>query len=202
MCRGIVSTYFPPPGLDRDDLMQEARIGAWKAWRDFRGETGAPFGSFARMCIERQVITAIKTGTRRKHTPLSEALSFDAGLKADDDGTVGDVVLLSAAANPERRLLDRERFLEAVELLARDLSDLERAVFLAFEVDGLSYERIASALDLERKTIDNALQRARHKLDDLAADLACQVCGAVIDDGRLCSPCEGEIAFAQQFVAA
>jgi DNA-directed RNA polymerase specialized sigma24 family protein len=112
-----------------------------------------------------------------------------------------DVVLLSHAANPERRTIDREEFAETLELLRTDLSLIERQCLLAVALDGLSYEQIADALKIDEKAIDNALQRARHKLAARWAPPACSVCGTVLDAGNRCTACERDLDFARRFIA-
>jgi RNA polymerase sporulation-specific sigma factor len=201
LCRSVLAHFYTPAGYSYDDLFQEARIGAWKALRDFRGDRGSGFPNFARICIERQVTTFVKTATRRKHAPLTDAARLDKPAGDDGDATLADVVLLSTAANPERRLIAREEFADVLVVL-RELTLLERQAFLGFALDGLSYEQIAVCLDVDTKAVGNAIQRARRSLAHLWGPPTCTVCDAVLDAGNRCAACERDLAFARQFLTA
>lgn len=174
LCRGIAKHYFGP-GLEYQDLVQAGRIGAWKAWRDWRPDGGRSYKSFSVVCIERQIITEVKTAQRRKHEVLSEAARFEHTLAPDTEGgTLADVVPLRSLG-PHEHLLAREE-LKRLLWAQLTLSPLERAV-IAGMFAGLSYDQIGQTLPTDvrarcssaqgiRKSIDNALQRARRKLAD------------------------------------
>lgn len=156
----LANSYYAP-GLDRDDSLQAGRVGVWQAWRDWRAETKVPWGSFVKLCVERQMITALKTARRRKHGPLSEAVSFHAPVGDEDGATLAEVIPMPAA-DPAHRVVAREelrRLLWAVD----SLSDTEQAA-VAGKFAGLTYDEIADNIAARRKTVDNALQRAWRKL--------------------------------------
>jgi RNA polymerase sporulation-specific sigma factor len=159
-------------GGDADDIEQEALIGLYKAARDFRPEHQASFRAFAELCITRQIITAIKTATRQKHQPLNQYVSISGVRGGDEPGerSVEDLLLVHTGADPADRLVSAERML-ALRAAMRDLlSGLEVDV-LRLYVEGKSYQEIGEQLGRHVKSIDNALQRIKRKLDgQLAAD--------------------------------
>lgn len=159
LCRSIVARYFAP-GMDRDDLLQEARIGLWKASRDFRPDAGSSFPSFAALCIERQVQTAIVTARRNKHRALNNASALDAPISNDGEGlTLADIL-------PAPIRTDRESVPWAA--LRELLGPLERRV-LDELASGLSQDALAKRLAVSPKSVDNALQRIRRKAASLAS---------------------------------
>ncbi len=152
-------------GADREDIVQEGMIGLYKAIRDFRSDKLASFRAFAELCITRQIITAIKTATRQKHIPLNSYVSLNKPIyEEDSDRTLYDVVSTAKVADPEEMMINREEFGDIEEKMGEILSDLEWKVLMAY-LDGRSYQEIA--LDLRRhvKSIDNALQRVKRKLE-------------------------------------
>jgi len=156
-------SYFLVGG-DREDIVQEGMIGLYKAIRDFDPTAGAAFRSFAELCITRQILTAIKTATRMKHAPLNKYVSFDKPSGPNDGLTVEDSVCVEPEADPLHQLLlgDDVRNLRAV--FDEVLSDLETRV-LTLYVEGRSYQEIAEQLGRHVKSIDNALQRIKRKLE-------------------------------------
>jgi RNA polymerase sporulation-specific sigma factor len=156
-------SYFLVGG-DREDIVQEGMIGLYKAVRDFDPDAGAAFRSFAELCITRQILTAIKTATRLKHAPLNKYVSFDKPSGSENDLTVEDAVCVEAEADPLHQLLlgDDVRNLRAV--FDEVLSELETRV-LSLYVEGRSYQEIAEQLGRHVKSIDNALQRIKRKLE-------------------------------------
>lgn len=167
LCVWLAGHYWAA-GLERDDIIQEGRIGAWKAWKDWREDGGVPWHAFARLCIERQVITAIKTAQRGKHESLSTAVSYDA-VRTEDGATLAEVIPLHSADTPTR-VIDRERLQGLLHAVDVELSDVEHVAVLGAFV-GLSYDEIAEHLTPDQlraarhtKTVDNALQRAWKKL--------------------------------------
>lgn len=152
-------------GADNEDIVQEGMIGLYKAIRDFREEKLASFKAFAELCITRQIITAIKTATRQKHIPLNSYVSLDKPIYDEEsDRTLMDVISGAKIMDPEELLIHRERFSNIEDKVTELLSDLERRV-LALYLDGRTYQEISDELDRHVKSIDNALQRVKRKLE-------------------------------------
>jgi RNA polymerase sporulation-specific sigma factor len=159
------SSYFLAGG-DGDDLVQEGLIGLYKAVRDFRADKETSFRSFAELCVTRQIITAIKTATRFKHTPLNTYVSFShtpAGHDGDGECTLGDALPGSAVHEPPVIVISTEELQSLVFSLGTGLSKLE-ADALKLYLEGSSYEEMADRLACDTKTIDNALQRVKRKI--------------------------------------
>ncbi len=159
------SSYFLIGG-DSDDLIQEGMVGLYKAIRDFRTDRESSFRNFAELCITRQIITAVKTSTRNKHTPLNEYISFSATPAAsggDGDPTLDELLPGPTAHDPANQAISTEELHSLVECLSSVLSDLESAV-LSLYLDGYSYETVAERLECDTKTVDNALQRVKRKV--------------------------------------
>ncbi|MGE5674691.1 MAG: RNA polymerase sporulation sigma factor SigH [Mycobacterium leprae] len=152
-------------GADRDDIMQEGMIGLYKAIRDFRSDKLSSFRAFAELCITRQIITAIKTATRQKHIPLNSYVSLNKPIYDEDsDRTLLDVISGSKVTDPEELIISREEFGDIEEKMGEILSDLEWKVLMSY-LDGKSYHEIALELHRHVKSIDNALQRVKRKLE-------------------------------------
>ncbi len=152
-------------GADREDIIQEGMIGLYKAIRDFRREKLSSFRAFAELCITRQIITAIKTATRQKHIPLNSYVSLNKPIYDEDsDRTLLDVLKGSKITNPEDLIISREEFTAIEHKMGEILSDLEWRVLMAY-LDGKSYQEIADELGRHVKSIDNALQRVKRKLE-------------------------------------
>jgi RNA polymerase sporulation-specific sigma factor len=152
-------------GADREDIVQEGMIGLYKAIRDFKGDKLASFKAFAELCITRQIITAIKTATRQKHIPLNSYVSLDKPIYDEDsDRTLLDVICGTRVSDPEELIINQEEFIGLEDKMAEILSDLERKVLMLY-LDGRSYQEIAVDLDRHVKSIDNALQRVKRKLE-------------------------------------
>jgi RNA polymerase sporulation-specific sigma factor len=152
-------------GAEREDIVQEGMIGLYKSIRDFKGDKLASFKAFAELCITRQIITAIKTATRQKHIPLNSYVSLDKPIYDEDsDRTLLDVICGSRVCDPEEMLINREEFFGLEDKMSEILSDLERKVLMLY-LDGRSYQEIAVDLDRHVKSIDNALQRVKRKLE-------------------------------------
>ncbi|MEK3888980.1 RNA polymerase sporulation sigma factor SigH [Bacillus sp. FSL K6-3431] len=152
-------------GADREDIVQEGMIGLYKAIRDYKGDKLASFKAFAELCITRQIITAIKTATRQKHIPLNSYVSLDKPIfDEESDRTLMDVISGSKILNPEELLINREKFSSIEGKMVELLSDLEREV-LSLYLDGRSYQEISEMLNRHVKSIDNALQRVKRKLE-------------------------------------
>ena len=153
-------------GADSDDVEQEALIGLYKAARDFRSDRQASFRAFAELCITRQVITAVKSATRRKHQPLNQYVSTSSvrGGEEESERTVEDLLEDHNGADPADEVVSRERMAAMRQSMAEMLSGLEVDV-LHLYVEGKSYQEIGDHLGRHAKSIDNALQRIRRKLD-------------------------------------
>ena len=162
--RARARSYFLV-GADHDDIVQEGMIGLYKAIRDYRPERQASFGTFAELCITRQIITAIKAATRQKHMPLNTYISLNRPLyNNDSERTLLDVVTIGVDADPEDLLIKQEDVSRVEQRLARLLSSFERDVLIGY-LDGKSYQQIAAELHRGVKSIDNALQRIKRKLE-------------------------------------
>ncbi len=152
-------------GADREDIIQEGMIGLYKAIRDFKAEKLSSFRAFAELCITRQIITAIKTATRQKHIPLNSYVSLNKPIYDEDsDRTLLDVLTGSRITDPEELLISREEFGDIEEKMGEILSELEWRVLMAY-LDGKSYQEIADGLTRHVKSVDNALQRVKRKLE-------------------------------------
>lgn len=162
--RAKARSYFLV-GADREDIVQEGMIGLYKSIRDFRGDKLSSFKAFAELCITRQIITAIKTATRQKHIPLNSYVSLDKPIYDEDsDRTLLDVICSTRVSDPEELMINKEEFSGLEDKMMELLSDLERRV-LTLYLDGRSYQEIAVDLDRHVKSIDNALQRVKRKLE-------------------------------------
>jgi RNA polymerase sporulation-specific sigma factor len=159
------SSYFLAGG-DSEDLIQEGLIGLYKAVRDFRSDKETSFRSFAELCITRQIITAIKTATRFKHSPLNTYVSFSqtpAGQESEGDCTLGDALPGPGVDEPSIMVISTEELQSLVFCLGTGLSQLESDA-LRLYLEGSSYEDMAERLSVDTKTIDNALQRVKRKI--------------------------------------
>ena len=162
--RAKARTYFLI-GAEREDIIQEGMIGLYKAIRDYRGDKLSSFRAFAELCITRQIITAIKTATRQKHIPLNSYVSLNKPVfEEDSDRTLLDVLTEESISDPEEMIINREEF-SCIELkMGEILSSLEWKV-LSLYLQGKSYQEIGEELDRHVKSIDNALQRIKRKLE-------------------------------------
>jgi RNA polymerase sporulation-specific sigma factor len=158
------SSYFLAGG-DNDDLVQEGLVGLYKAVRDFRSDRESSFRNFAELCITRQIITAVKTASRNKHSPLNRYLSFSSSPAgaSEGDATLDEVLPGPAAHDPVNQVISSEELRALVACLSTVLSELESRV-LALYLDGHSYQQVGRRLGCEAKTVDNALQRVKRKV--------------------------------------
>jgi RNA polymerase sporulation-specific sigma factor len=158
------SSYFLTGG-DSDDLIQEGLVGLYKAVRDFRTDRESSFRNFAELCITRQIITAVKTATRNKHTPLNQYVSFSSSPAASGDGepTLEEVIAGPGVHDPVNQVISSEELRALVACLSTVLSELESRV-LSLYLDGWSYEQVGERLECDTKTVDNALQRVKRKV--------------------------------------
>ncbi|MEW6624980.1 MAG: RNA polymerase sporulation sigma factor SigH [Bacillota bacterium] len=152
-------------GADREDIIQEGMIGLYKAIRDFKCDKLSSFRAFAELCITRQIITAIKTATRQKHIPLNSYVSLNKPIYDEDsDRTLLDVISGTKVTDPEELIISQEEFGDIEEKMGEILSSLEWKVLMSY-LEGKSYQEIACDLRRHVKSIDNALQRVKRKLE-------------------------------------
>jgi RNA polymerase sporulation-specific sigma factor len=159
------SSYFLIGG-DSDDLIQEGLVGLYKAIRDYRSDRESSFRNFAELCITRQIITAVKTATRNKHTPLNPYVSFSQTPAAggeEGEPTMADILPGSTVHDPVNQVISTEEIQSLVSCITSVLSELESRV-LSLYLDGRSYEEVAERLGCDTKTVDNALQRVKRKV--------------------------------------
>lgn len=167
--RAKARTYFLI-GADREDIIQEGLIGLFKAIRDFNGDKLSSFRAFAELCITRQIITAIKTATRQKHIPLNSYVSLNKPIfDEESDRTLLDVISEENISDPEEMIINREEFTGIELKMGEILSELEWEV-LSLYLQGKSYQEVAEDLDRHVKSIDNALQRVKRKLEKYLED--------------------------------
>lgn len=162
--RAKAKSYFLI-GADREDIIQEGMIGLYKAVRDYDRDKLTSFKAFAELCITRQIITAIKTATRQKHIPLNSYVSLNKPIYDEEsDRTLLDILSGAKITDPEQLIISREE-LSSMEVKVKEiLSDLEMEVLESY-LEGKSYQEIAVELDRHVKSVDNALQRVKRKLE-------------------------------------
>lgn len=167
--RGFVrlkaSSYFLLGG-DSEDLIQEGLVGLYKSIRDFRPDRESSFRNFAELCITRQIITAVKTATRNKHSPLNQYVSFSqspAAAGGESETTLDEILPGPSSFDPANQVIASEELSSLVSYLGNVLSELESRV-LSLYLDGHSYEVVAERLGCDTKTVDNALQRVKRKV--------------------------------------
>ena len=152
-------------GADKEDIYQEGMIGLYKAIRDFKADRLSSFRAFAEICVTRQIITAIKTATRQKHIPLNTYISLNKPIYDEEsDRTLLDVLSGAKITDPEELVISREEVISIQNEIGEVLSELEMEVLMSY-LDGKSYQEIACDLDRHAKSIDNALQRVKRKLE-------------------------------------
>lgn len=161
--RAKARTYYLTGG-DKEDIIQEGMIGLFKAVRDFKSNS-ASFRSFAELCITRQIITAVKTSTRLKHKPLSNYISLSKPVyDGDDEKTLMDIFIVNNKIDPEEIMINKERITALENKATELLSKFELTVFLQY-IEGFTYSKIAKNLGKSEKSIDNALQRIKKKIE-------------------------------------
>ena len=165
LVRAKARSYFLI-GADREDIVQEGMIGLFKAIRDFKGDKLSSFRAFAELCVTRQIITAIKTATRNKHIPLNSYVSLSSPMyEEDSDRTLEDVIVEETEANPEEIVILKEDLQIIEKKMLNALSVFEYSVLEGY-LDGWSYQEIAAELGKHVKSVDNALQRIKKKLEN------------------------------------
>ncbi len=164
LVRAKARSYFLV-GADREDIVQEGMIGLFKAVRDYKDDKSIPFRIFAEMCITRQIITAVKTATRQKHIPLNSYVSLNKKVfDEDSDKFLVEVIQEVSITNPEELFINKEQFTVIESRVMELLSPFEKEV-LAKYLAGITYQDIAKQLDKPVKSVDNALQRLKKKIE-------------------------------------
>lgn len=163
--RAKARTYFLA-GADKEDIVQEGMIGLYKAIRDFKPDQNTAFRAFAELCMTRQIITAIKTATRQKHQPLNSYVSLNKPASEDDsdDRSVGDSLATKEVSDPAELVISAEEIESLRSSVGKVLSPLETEV-LQLYMEGKSYQEIGDMIGRHVKSIDNALQRIKRKLE-------------------------------------
>ncbi len=158
-------------GADNDDLIQEGMIGLYKAVRDYKFDKSTLFMTFASICVSRQIRTAVTTYNRKKNTPLNSYISLDTPVKDEmgDSATLSDVITSSLDKSPEDLIMGREENRQLMEAIFHNLSKMEKNV-LELYVEGLSYAEIGEHMEKSPKSIDNAIQRIRNKINEFKGD--------------------------------
>ncbi|CDA59257.1 MAG: RNA polymerase sporulation sigma factor SigH [Clostridium sp.] len=160
-----VNKYFII-GAEKEDIVQEGLIGLYKAIKDYKPDKQNSFKSFANLCIERQLITAIKSSNRQKHMPLNSYLSLNMTAFENEDGNndtqIVDVLENTVIEDPLDTITKKEYFSSVENVIDSSLSDFEKKVLNRY-VQGESYVKIAERLDAPVKSVDNAIQRIRKK---------------------------------------
>jgi RNA polymerase sporulation-specific sigma factor len=162
LVRAKAGAYFLM-GADREDLVQEGMLGLFKAIRDFNPEKSG-FYAFAELCITRQIISAVKAATRQKHMPLNNALSLQR-VMPESDMSLEQILASRESNDPQDILMQRQQLDTMRETMQRTLSRLEKQV-LGLYLRGMTYAQMAAAINRSEKSVDNALQRVKAKLED------------------------------------
>ncbi|MBS3810388.1 MAG: sigma-70 family RNA polymerase sigma factor [Halanaerobiales bacterium] len=162
--------YFFIKGLDKDDVIQEGMLGLFKAIRDYQEEREASFRGFSQLCVHRQLISAIKRANRQKHQPLNNSTSINKTYDYDNESGRSFSEILP---DKKKKLEDQFVYKEIINLvfaeIEKELTQLEKKVFYEY-LEDRSYKEISEKLDINIKTVDNALQRARKKIEDIKSD--------------------------------
>lgn len=158
-------------GGEKQDIVQEGLIGLFKAIKNFNTEKQTSFKSFADLCIRRQIVSAIKTSTRQKHIPLNNCVSLNSAYEDDNgDKSLTDVLENEIVPDPSDTIVNKETFLNIKSKITSILSDFEQQV-LDYHLCGYTYTQIATALKVEPKSVDNAIQRIKKKMEkNIASD--------------------------------
>ena len=168
--RSKARTYFLV-GADHEDIIQEGMIGLYKAVMDYQFDKAASFRGFAELCITRQIITAIKSATRKKHVPLNTYISFNRSVyEGENERPLIDVLTSTRISDPEEVLIGRENYAAVADSIEHSLSKLEHNA-LGLYLYGYSYQQIADMLQITTKSVDNAIQRVKKKLETRLKEL-------------------------------
>ena len=169
LVRNKVRSYFLI-GAEKEDLLQVGMIGLWQAIVDYRADKAISFPAFARICIQRHIITAIKTATRQKQIPLNTSLSLESSPDdSNSEWSLSEILTSEETVDPEELVLKREDSKIIHDMLQHMLSDFEWRVLTGYKV-GKSYREIASELQCKTKSVDNALARIKRKVSNTPLD--------------------------------
>lgn len=158
--------YFFIKGLDREDVIQEGLVGLYKAIRDYREDRSASFRGFAQLCIHRQLVSAIKRANRQKHIPLNSSTSIDRSIDFNEGSRSYKEIIPNSNKNLEDKYIYKEQLKILFKVLDETLTNLEKEVFIQY-LENKSYQEISKNLQVNIKTVDNALQRARKKIEKI-----------------------------------
>lgn len=158
--------YFFIKGLDREDVIQEGLVGLYKAIRDYREDRSASFRGFAQLCIHRQLVSAIKRANRQKHIPLNSSTSIDRSIDFNEGSRSYKEIIPNSDKNLEDKYIYKEQLKILFKVLDETLTNLEKEVFIQY-LENKSYQEISKNLQVNIKTVDNALQRARKKIEKI-----------------------------------
>ena len=171
LVRTKVKSYFLV-GAEKEDLLQVGMIGLWQAIVDFRGDRAISFPAFAKVCIQRHIITAIKTATRQKQMPLNTSLSLESPSEdSGPDWNLSDIIASNEMQDPEDLVLQSEDTKQLHDMLQQVLSEFEWRVLAGYQI-GKSYREIATELHCKTKSVDNALARIKRKVTAVDLGLA------------------------------
>ncbi len=170
------SRYFFIKGLDKDDVIQEGRVGLFKAIRDYKEDKEASFRGFAQLCIHRQLVSAIKKANRQKHMPLNNSTSLDKSIDKGESKRTYNEVVSDENHDLEKIFIYQEVLNLIMGKIENNLTKLEYKVFVKY-LDNKTYQEISSELNVNLKSVDNALQRARKKVEEIRED--CNLSGVV-----------------------
>ena len=170
------SRYFFIKGLDKDDVIQEGRVGLFKAIRDYKEDKEASFRGFAQLCIHRQLVSAIKKANRQKHMPLNNSTSLDKSIDKGESKRTYNEVVSDENHDLEKIFIYQEVLNLIMDKIEKNLTQLEYKVFVKY-LDNKTYQEISDELDVNLKSVDNALQRARKKVEEIREN--CNLSGVV-----------------------
>lgn len=162
--------YFFIKGLDKDDVIQEGRVGLYKAIRDYKEEREASFRGFAQLCIHRQLVSAIKKANRQKHMPLNNSTSLDKSIDKGENQRTYNEIISDDSDDLEEFFIYRELIDLLMEEIKDKLTELEHNAFIKY-LENKSYRQISDELDVNLKSVDNALQRARKKMEEIKEEI-------------------------------
>ncbi len=162
--------YFFIKGLDKDDVIQEGRVGLYKAIRDYKEEREASFRGFAQLCIHRQLVSAIKKANRQKHMPLNNSTSLDKSIDKGENQRTYNEIISDDGDDLEEFFIYRELIDLLMDEIKDKLTELEHNAFIKY-LENKSYRQISEELDVNLKSVDNALQRARKKMEEIREEI-------------------------------
>lgn len=166
--------YFFIKGLDREDVIQEGLVGLYKAIRDYRANRAASFRGFAQLCIHRQLVSAIKRANRQKHIPLNSSTSIDKSIDYGEGSRSFKEILPNNEDCLEEKFIYQEQLKFLFKIIEKELTELEKEVFMQY-LENRSYQEISTNLGVNIKAVDNALQRARKKIEKIKENYNLQV---------------------------